>query len=182
MLLVAVVLMSGFSLSLKAQKKHEKSAVPAKPGLGDFDDFVSQALKDWRVPGVAVGIVQDGKVILLKGYGYRDREKQLPVTPNTLFAIGSITKSFTVSTLGMEMDEGKVDWDKPVRNYLPTFKMYDPALTEQMMIRDLITHRSGLPAHDMVWYSSDFPREDIIQRCSIWNLIIRCAAGFSTTI
>jgi CubicO group peptidase (beta-lactamase class C family) len=103
-------------------------------------------------------------VILLKGYGYRDVEKQLPVTANTLFAIGSITKSFTVSMLGMEMDEGKVDWDKPVRNYLPDFRMYDPVLTEQMVVRDLITHRSGLPRHDMVWYSSDFAREDLVRR------------------
>lgn len=153
-------------ISAQSQKSPGKPAPPAaaKLGLGDFDDFVNQALKDWKVPGTAVGVVQDGKVILLKGYGYRDLEKQLPVTPNTLFAIGSITKSFTVSTLGMEMDEGKVDWDKPVRNYLPTFKMYDPVLTEQMTIRDLITHRSGLPRHDMVWYSSDFSREDIIRR------------------
>jgi CubicO group peptidase (beta-lactamase class C family) len=149
-----------------AQAKPEKAApsAAAKPSLGDFDDFVNQALKDWKVPGVAVAVVQGDKVILLKGYGYRDLEKQLPVTPNTLFAIGSITKSFTVSTLGMEMDEGKVDWDKPVRDYLPLFKMFDPVLTEQMQIRDLVTHRSGLPRHDMVWYSSDFSREDIIHR------------------
>jgi YD repeat-containing protein len=149
-----------------AQEKPEKAAPTAavKPGLGDFDDFVNQALKDWKVPGVAVAVVQRDKVILLKGYGYRDLEKHLPVTPNTLFAIGSITKSFTVSTLGMEMDDGKVDWDKPARDYLPTFKMYDPVRTEQMTIRDLITHRSGLPRHDMVWYSSDFSREDIIWR------------------
>src|SRR6266481_6189936 len=135
-----------------AQEKPKKAAptAVAKPGLGDFDDFVNQALKDWKVPGVAVAVVQGEKVILLKGYGYRDIEKQLPVTPNTLFAIGSITKSFTVSTLGMEMDEGKVDWDKPVRDYLPMFKMFDPVLTEQMQIRDLITYRSGLPRHDMV--------------------------------
>jgi CubicO group peptidase (beta-lactamase class C family) len=160
-----VLLIFSFSICAQAQKKPEKSAPSAaKPGLGDFDDFVNQALKDWKVPGVAVAVVQDGKVILLKGYGYRDLEKQLPVTPNTLFAIGSISKSFTVTTLGMEMDEGKVDWDKPVRDYLPTFKMYDPVLTEQMTIRDLITHRSGLPRHDMVWYSSDFSREDIIRR------------------
>jgi CubicO group peptidase (beta-lactamase class C family) len=152
--------------ALAAQKKSEKSAsaTVAKPNLGDFDDYVNQALRDWRVPGAAVAVVQGDKVILLKGYGYRDLEKQLPVTPNTLFAIGSITKSFTVSALGMEMDEGKVDWDKPVRDYLPAFKMYDPVLTEQMMIRDLITHRSGLPRHDMVWYSSDFSREEIIRR------------------
>ena len=164
-LLILLILGSPI-IHAQSQNKSGKATPPAaaRPGLGDFDDFVNQALKDWKVPGVAVGVVQDGKVILLKGYGYRDLEKQLPVTPNTLFAIGSITKSFTVSTLGMEMDEGKVDWDKPVRDYLPTFKMHDPVLTEQMTIRDLITHRSGLPRHDMVWYSSDFSREDIIRR------------------
>jgi CubicO group peptidase (beta-lactamase class C family) len=145
-----------------AQKK--ASTAVTKPALDGFDDFIAQVLKDWRVPGVAVGVVQDGKVILLKGYGYRDVEKKLAVTPNTLFAVGSITKSFTVTMLGMEMDEGKVDWDKPVRNYLPDFRMYDPVLTEQMIVRDLITHRSGLPRHDMVWYSSDFTREDLVRR------------------
>ena len=145
-----------------AQKKTSTAAT--KPALDGFDDFMMQVLKDWKVPGVAVGVVQSGKMILLKGYGYRDLEKQLPVTPNTLFAVGSITKSFTVTLLGMEMDEGKVDWDKPVRNYLPDFRMYDPVLTEQMLMRDLITHRSGLPRHDMVWYSSDFTREDLLRR------------------
>jgi CubicO group peptidase (beta-lactamase class C family) len=64
----------------------------------------------------------------------------------------------------MEMDEGKIDWDKPVRDYLPTFKLYEPVLTEQMTIRDLITHRSGLPRHDFIWYTSDFSREDLLRR------------------
>jgi CubicO group peptidase (beta-lactamase class C family) len=166
LIVVMFVLSLAAPIPSAAQRKSEKAApaAVAKPGLGDFDDFVNQALQDWKVPGVAVAVVQGDKVILLKGYGYRDLEKRLPVTPDTLFAIGSITKSFTVTTLGMEMDEGKVDWDKPVRDYLPAFKMYDPVLTEQMMIRDLITHRSGLPRHDMVWYSSDFSREDIISR------------------
>lgn len=164
-MLLAILVMSGFSIRVNAQKKNNKPAAPAvAPGLADFDDFVNQAMKDWKVPGVAVGVVQGGKIILAKGYGFRDLEKQLPVTPNTLFAIGSITKSFTVTALGMEMDQGKVDWDKPVRDYLPTFKLYDPVLTEQMMIRDMVTHRSGLPRHDMVWYSSDFLREDIVRR------------------
>jgi CubicO group peptidase (beta-lactamase class C family) len=140
------------------------AAPAAKPSLDGLDEFINQTMKDWKVPGLALAVVQDGKVTLLKGYGYRDLEKQLPVTPNTLFAIGSITKSFTVTTLGMEMDEGKVDWDKPVRDFLPAFKLYEPALTEQLTIRDMITHRSGLPRHDLVWYSSDFSREDIIHR------------------
>jgi CubicO group peptidase (beta-lactamase class C family) len=140
------------------------AAAPAKPGLDGLDEFVNQTMKDWKVPGLALAVIQDGKVTLLKGYGLRDLEKKLPVTPNTLFAIGSITKSFTVSTLGMEMDEGKLDWDKPVRDFLPTFKMYTPDLTEQMTIRDLITHRSGLPRHDLIWYTSDFSREDLLRR------------------
>lgn len=147
-----------------------KAGEPAKPtagadsGLDGFDAFVEQALKDWKVPGAAVAVVKGDKVILLKGYGFRDAEKRLPVTGQTLFAIGSITKSFTVTTLGMLMDEGKVDWDEPVRNVLPKFKMFDPVLTEQMTVRDLITHRSGLPRHDLVWYTSDFPREDLVRR------------------
>lgn len=134
------------------------------PEMDGFDAFVEQALKDWKVPGVAIAVVKGDKVILLKGYGFRDAEKQLPVTPQTLFAIGSITKSFTVTTLGMMMDEGKLDWDQPVRNVFPGFKMFDPVLTEQMTVRDLVTHRSGLPRHDLVWYTSDFSREDLVRR------------------
>lgn len=156
-----------FSLERKSASVPAPAATAtptAKPSLDGLDEFVTQAMKDWKVPGLAIAVVQGDKVILLKGYGYRDLEKQLPVTPNTLFAIGSITKSFTVTTLGMEMDEGKLDWDKPVRDFLPSFKMYTPALTEEMVVRDLITHRSGLPRHDLVWYSSDFSREDLLKR------------------
>ncbi len=131
-------------------------------GLEGFDDFMAQGLKDFKVPGAAVVVVQGDKVILLKGYGYRDVAKQLSVTPQTLFAVGSITKSFTVTTLGMLVDEGKLDWDKPVRDFYPKFRMYDEVSTEEMTSRDLVTHRSGLPRHDFVWYTSDFSREDIV--------------------
>jgi CubicO group peptidase (beta-lactamase class C family) len=154
---------------LKLDFKRADAQIPATPrgakaSLDGLDDFINQAMKDWKVPGLALAIVQDGKVTLLKGYGYRDLEKKSPVTPDTLFAIGSITKSFTVSTLGMEMDEGKVDWDKPARDYLPGFKLYTPDLTEQLTVRDLITHRSGLPRHDFIWYTSDFSREELLRR------------------
>jgi len=146
-------------------------AMPAMPApsatanpLAGFDEFVAQVMKDWKVPGVAVAIVRDGKVILIKGYGERDRQKHLLVTPQTLFAIGSITNSFTVSAMGMLVDEGKLDWDKPVREYLPEFKMYDPVASEHMTPRDLVTHRSGLPRHDTLWYSSNFTRADMVRR------------------
>ena len=147
-----------------AQKKAQPAALSMHGAMEGFDAFVEQALKDWKVPGVAVAVLKGDKVVLLKGYGFRDVEKQLPVTPHTLFAIGSITKSFTVTTLGMLMDEGKVDWDEQVRVVFPKFMMHDPLLTEQMTVRDLITHRSGLPRHDVVWYTSDFTREDLLSR------------------
>src|SRR5882724_10668738 len=141
----------------------QKPVDPAKAFDG-FDDFVNQTIKDWHGAGAAVAIVQGDKVILLKGYGYRDVDKKLPMTPKSLCAIASITKSFTVTDLGMLMDEGKGGWDLPVRSVFPAFKLYDPILTEQMTVRDLVTHRSGLPRHDMVWYSSDFSRDDLIRR------------------
>ncbi len=134
------------------------------PALEGFDAFVTQIMKDWKVPGLAVAVVQDGKIIHMKGYGLRDVQKSLPVTSRTLFAIGSITKSVTVSAMGMLVDEGKLDWDAPVRNTLPGFKLYDPVASERMTPRDLVTHRSGLPRHDLLWYSSDFSRAEMVRR------------------
>lgn len=136
----------------------------AKPSLGDFDACVARTIKDWKVPGVAVAVVQDGKVILSQGYGVRDIAKNLPVTPKTLFAVGSITKSFTVTAMGMLADEGKLDWDKPVREYLPGFRLYDPGASEHLTPRDMVTHRSGLPRHDLLWYSSTFSRAEMVER------------------
>src|SRR5262249_13387885 len=107
----------------------------------------------WKVPGLAVAVIHDGKIVHMKGYGFRDVDKQLPVTPQTIFAIGSISKSFTVTGLGMLVDEGKLDWDTPIRSYLPDFQLRDRYATEQITARDLVTHRSGLPRHDFMWYA-----------------------------
>jgi len=132
--------------------------------LQGLDEFVAATMKDWKVPGVAVAVVKDGQVIYSRGHGYRDLEQQWPVTPRTLFAIGSITKSFTVTALGMLADEGKLDWDKPVREYLPEFRLSDPVAGERMTPRDLVTHRSGLPRHDALWYNSTFTRRELVER------------------
>jgi CubicO group peptidase (beta-lactamase class C family) len=131
--------------------------------LDGLDDFVATALKDWSVPGVAIAVVQDGQMILSRGYGLRDVHKQLPVTAKTLFAIGSATKSFTVTTLGVLADQGKLDWDRPVREYLPNFRMSDEFTTERMTPRDLVTHRSGLPRHDLLWYNSPLSRKEMFE-------------------
>ena len=120
----------------------------------DLRDFIKTEMKNWNVPAVAVLIVKNDKVIFSEGFGYRDVEKKLKVTPNTIFPIGSVSKSFTALALGMLVDEKKLDFDQPVRNYLPTFRMYDDYLTGHITPRDMLSHRSGLPRHDLVWYNA----------------------------
>ena len=132
--------------------------------LQGIDEVISEAMTQWKVPGLAIAVIRDGELLLAKGYGYRDLERQLPVTENTLFAIGSNSKSFTVTVLGMIADQGKLDWDEPVRTYMPDFQMYDPVATEHMTARDLVTHRSGLPRHDALWYGSDLSRYEMYSR------------------
>jgi CubicO group peptidase (beta-lactamase class C family) len=147
-----------------ASKPAQTAPAPVKPTLDGIDAFIAEQMKEWKTPGTAVAVVQDGKVILLKGYGFRDVEKQLPVTPQTLFAIGSITKSFTVTLLGMLADEGKFDWDKPVRDYLPRFQLHDAVASERATPRDLVAHRTGLPRHDALWYGSPLSRAELFER------------------
>ncbi len=160
-LVVAMVLAVVPATAIAQAKKPQASAANPMDG---FDAWVEQEMKTWMVPGLAVAVVKDGEVILLKGYGYRDVKKQLPVTPQTLFAIGSITKSFTVLDLATLVDEGKLEWDKPVREYLPEFRLHDQFASERMTPRDLVTHRSGLPRHDALWYNSTFSRHDMVER------------------
>jgi CubicO group peptidase (beta-lactamase class C family) len=136
----------------------------AAAALKGFGDFVTGALKDWKVPGCAVAVVSGDRVVLAEGYGLRDVKKNLPVTRDTLFAIGSSTKAFTVMTLGLLADEGKLSWDAPVKQYLPTFKLKDPTASDHMTPRDLVTHRSGLPRHDLMWYNAPLSRKELFDR------------------
>ena len=155
-LFVLVVLAFGPRVSTTATAQSDPFA--------GFDAFVEGVMKEWRIPGLAVGAIKDGKVVLAKGYGHRDVEKQLPVTPRTLMAIGSNSKSFTVTLMGMLSDEGKLDWEKPVRTYLPDFELHDDVAARLMTPTDLVTHRSGLPRHDLIWYGASFSRKELYER------------------
>ena len=132
--------------------------------LSGYDRFVRQCMRDWDVPGAAVGIVKGSRTIYAKGFGLRDVRRRLPVTENTLFGIASCTKAFTATAVGILVDEGTLEWDVPVRNYLPEFKMYDPVATQRMTLRDLLTHRSGLPAHNYVWSAPSASRPELLKR------------------
>ena len=135
-----------------------------KAALEGFDKIATDALQSLKVPGAAMAVLKNDKVVYAKGFGYKDVENKVPVTPETIFAIGSSSKAFTVFALGKLVDEGKVEWDKPVRTYIPWFRLYDKSAGERLTVRDLVTHRSGLPRHDLLWYNNKTAtREDMVR-------------------
>jgi CubicO group peptidase (beta-lactamase class C family) len=139
------------------------AAVPAF----NLDSDVNLALKTFDVPGMAIAIVKDGKVVVAKGYGVRKLGDPTPVDGKTLFEVASNSKAFTAAALAMLVDEGKLAWDDPVTKHLPGFQMFDSYVTGEMTVRDLLTHRSGLGlgAGDLLWWpSTDFSTDEIIAR------------------
>lgn len=128
--------------------------VPATkdPRLAGMREAVEDILSAFNVPGASVAVVEKGKVLYAGGFGYKDLEHKLPVTANTLFPIGSCSKSFTAALMGTFMDEGKLDFDAPVYTYLPELQFSKPELNQQVTLRDMMTHRTGLPRHDLAWY------------------------------
>ena len=149
-------------VSVKSSAKKDKRNVSrSKFNKKKFDVFMKQTLADWKVPGAAVGIIHKGRLLLARGYGYRDVWSKKPVTPDTLFYIGSTTKAITACALGMMVDDGKMEWDKPVRQYLPDFKMSDSYISLNLTPRDLLNHCTGLPRHELVWYGDTRSRKEI---------------------
>jgi CubicO group peptidase (beta-lactamase class C family) len=137
------------------------------PAQDYVDQVVERARKEFDVPGIAVAIVKDGNVVLAKGYGVRKEGEPAPVTAQSLFRIASNTKAFTTAALAMLVDERKIRWDDPVTQHMPGFQLYDPYVTREMTIRDLLTHRSGLGlgAGDLMFFPpGDLGRDEIVRR------------------
>lgn len=132
--------------------------------LDGFDSYMAQVLKDWNTPGIGVGIVVNDKLVFAKGYGYRDYEKKLPFTPTTLQAIASNSKLFTAVAAGMLVEEGKLTWDKPIRESVPTIQFYNEQLNNNVTLRDMLSHRTGVTRHDLIWFKSPFTRKELFDR------------------
>ncbi len=134
--------------------------------LKKLDKYIKNAQKQWNIPGLAIAIVKDDKVIFSKGYGVKEYSKKGKVTDKSLFAIASNTKAFTAAALSILVDEGKISWDDPVREYLPYFQLYNPYVSENITVRDLLCHRAGFAtfAGDLVWYGTTYSRKEIIER------------------
>jgi len=143
--------------------------VPAEAQLSvsEFDKYVGVVMKEFEVPGLCVTIVKDGKVILVKGYGVKKLGENSVVDERTLFNIASNTKAFTATALAILVEEGKLAWDAPVIKYLPWFRLADPCVTQELTVKDLLVHRSGLGlgAGDLLWWpTSAYTRREIATR------------------
>src|SRR5207253_3702826 len=132
----------------------------------DFDAYVARGLDRLQTPGAAIAVVKDGRVVFAKGYGVRALGDTGRVDAHTLFQIASNTKAFTTAALAILADAGKISWDDPVTKFLPGFQLYDPYVTREFTVRDLVTHRSGLGlgAGDLLWFHSDYSRGEIAYR------------------
>src|SRR5262249_19036658 len=129
-----------------------ESIAPFVPAL---EGVIAEAMEAWKIPGLAVAVVQNGEVVLVRAYGLRDLEAGLKVTTDTQFMIGSVTKSFTATGLALLVDERRIDWNKPVRDYIPEFRLHDAFASDRVTVRDLLCHHSGLPRHDWIWLPGD---------------------------
>ena len=140
-------------------------AAAAQPFDPDtFHAYVERAVADWDATGLAVAVVRGQELLFARGYGVLELGKPEAVDPDTLFSIGSTTKAMTAATLGILVDEGKLGWDDPVRRYIPEFEVGDPWVGEAMTVRDLLTHRGGLPNTDLFWYGQDTDMDEMLSR------------------
>jgi CubicO group peptidase (beta-lactamase class C family) len=158
--------------------------------LEGFDSYLEQVLKEWNTPGIGVGVVVNDRLVFAKGYGYRDYEKKLPFTPTTLCQIASNSKLFTAVAAGMLVDEGKLSWDKPVREAVPSIQFYNDQLSNNVTLRDMLSHRTGVTRHDLIWFKSPFSRKDLFERLKylepqeplretfLYNNLMFSAAGY----
>ena len=151
--------------SSTANPRARASAGTHKNPLAGLDAYVERAMKEWNVPGLAIAVVKDDSVIYSRGFGLREVGKPDRVDSHTLFAIGSNTKAFTSAAIAIMVDRKKMRWDDKVTTYLPDFQLYDPWVTREITISDVLSHRSGLGRRgDMLWYGSSYGRDEILRR------------------
>ena len=137
---------------------------PFQKSYPKIDSYMDSLMKDWNIPGMALGIVYKDQLIYAKGYGYRDIDNKLPVDSKTIFPIASNTKLFTATAACMLAEEGKLNLDKPVRNYMPSLHLFNDELNAKVTLRDMLSHRTGLPRYDGIWAGSTFTRKEAVNK------------------
>src|SRR5438105_3285168 len=159
----ALVFFAAVCISIYAQGQ-TAPAIDVNQKLAGFDAFMEKTLKNWNAPGIGVGIVVGDKLVYAKGYGYRDYEKKKPVTAQTMYTIASNTKLFTAMAAGMLVEEGKLTWDRPIKESVPTIEFYNSYLNNTITLRDMLSHRTGITRHDSILYKSDYSTKGLFDR------------------
>ncbi|HEU4871809.1 MAG TPA: serine hydrolase [Pyrinomonadaceae bacterium] len=157
-----VVAVLALMASIVVAQQKDQENVEAR--LQGFDSYMEQVMKDWNAPGIGIGIVMGDKLVFAKGYGFRDYGKKLPYTPTTTQPIASNTKLFTAVAVGLLVEEGKLRWDEPIKQFVPTIRFYNDELDRSVTIRDMLAHRTGVTRHDSIWYKSSFTRRELWDR------------------
>lgn len=165
LLIICFISQVGFSQSLTNQVK-------------EFDAYAAKAMVEWQIPGMAITVVKDGKVIFEKGYGVRELGTDKKVDTQTLFACASTTKAMTAVCMAILVDQGKVNWNDPVIKYLPEFCLYDAYVTRDLKVRDLFTHNSGVGNADFLWSAMDIPSDEILHKMQFVKPSYSLRSGF----
>jgi CubicO group peptidase (beta-lactamase class C family) len=148
------------------QDRPASKAAARRGPLEGLDGYIEEAMERWRIPGLAIAVVKDDRVVYARGFGVRELGKPERVTEKTLFAMASQSKAFTATALGLLVAEGKLRWDDPVTRHLPWFQLHDPYATRELTVRDALCHRCGLATWqgDLIWYGSDLDRRQVLDR------------------
>jgi CubicO group peptidase (beta-lactamase class C family) len=148
--------------------------------FGKFDSYVKKSMRDFNMPGLAIGVIQNGDIVFQQGYGVSKVGEPQRISTNSMFGIASLSKAFTAASIGILVEDGKLNWDDKVTKHLPNWKLIDPVVTNMMSIEDLLCHRSGLKTFDgdLLWYGSNYSREEIITRIQHLPLSYEFRNGF----
>lgn len=161
------LMLSLFGISPTAQQPVPATSLTpsaASEKLSCFAQRIEGQRREWEVPGLAVGIIHGDRVVFARGFGTRTAGRDEPVDAATTFGVGSLTKGFTAALAAMAVGDGKMRWDDPVTKHLPDFVLPDPYVTREITIRDLLTHRAGLPRADYLWHHTAYTRGEVIRR------------------
>lgn len=156
-----VAVLSGTALAVPADLAAQR---PARDPLAGIDTYIQNAMSQLKAVGLAIAVVKNDSIVYARGFGVKKLGDPAPVTPRTVFAVGSTSKAFTTAALGMLVDEGRFGWDTRATDLLPGFELHDPAVTRELTVRDLVTHRSGLSRGDRLWMGSNFTRAEVLRR------------------
>ncbi|MEP6506702.1 MAG: serine hydrolase [Gemmatimonadales bacterium] len=171
--LLAVIIIALCSSISSAQSSNTEQA-----HAREMDAYTAKAVREWNAAGLAIAVVKDGRVVFAKGYGVREIGKPAAVDTSTLFAVASTTKAMTAASIGMLVDEGKLKWDDPVTKFVPSLQLYDPFVTRELTVRDLLTHRAGLGNADYLWDLDDYSMSEIIPRLKLIKPEYSFRSGF----